>query len=100
MQCKVLYNAKTIHVKKMIDKQSEDIDLYRFLCCSGIKNWNLGITWKIFCSSGTLFDPIYSAVGPASDTILVGKAKIRGEGCEGTMGFSPCGDWGGGRDNE
>lgn len=51
--------------------------------------WN---TWKIFCSSGTLLEPMYSAEGPASDTTLVGKAKIMGVGCEGTVGFSPCGE--------
>lgn len=47
-------------------------------------------TWKIFCSSGTLFIPMKWTAGPASETTLVGEAKIIEGTWEGTAGFSPC----------
>lgn len=48
------------------------------------------ITWKSFWMSGTLFPPMYSATTPASDTTLVGVAKIILGVSAGTLGLSPC----------
>ena len=56
----------------------------------GQRSGGSGVTWNSFCRAGTRLAPRYSAwLAAASDTSLVGDAKMSGDGSAGRPAFRP-----------
>ena len=78
-----------LNTKDKKNTQSESYEKIKLFLSSQLVPFSFFITWNNLWRSGTLFAPMYSTVAPASDTTLVGVAKIMVGDSAGKPCFSP-----------